>query len=110
MSLFHWLVSTIAILAAAYLIPGVEVTILGAFVLAIVLGLINLFLKPVITLLTLPLNIVTLGLFSLVVNAGLVLLASLIVPGFAVHGFLNALIFSVVISLINGLFNAVPKA
>jgi putative membrane protein len=45
-----------------------------------------------------------------VVNAGLVLLASLIVPGFAVHGFLNALIFSVVISLINGLFNAVPKA
>lgn len=109
MSLFHWLVSTIAILAAAYLIPDVEVTVLGAFVLAIVLGLINLFIKPIISLLTLPLNIITLGLFSLVVNASLVLFASLIVPGFEVHGFLNALIFSVVISLINALFNAVPR-
>ncbi len=110
MSLFHWLVSTIAILAAAYLIPGVEVTLVGALVLAIVLGLINLFLKPIISLLTLPLNIVTLGIFSLVVNAGLVLLASLIVPGFTVHGFLNAFMFSIVISLINGLFNAVQKS
>lgn len=105
MSLFHWLVSTIAILVAAYLIPGVEVTLLGAFVLAIVLALINLFIKPVLSLLTLPLTIITLGLFSLVLNALLVLLASLIVPGFSIHGFWDAFIFSIIISLINALFN-----
>ena len=109
MSLIHWIISAIAILAAAYLIPGVEVTLFGAFVLAIVLGLFNVFLKPIISLLTLPLTIISLGLFSLVINAGLVLLASLIVPGFSVHGFANAFLFSIIISLINALFSGVVK-
>jgi putative membrane protein len=109
MSLMHWIISTVAILAGAYLIPGVDVTLIGAFVLAIVLGLLNVFIKPIISILTLPLNIITLGLFSLVVNAGLILLAGMIVPGFAVNGFLNALIFSIVISLINALFSGLAK-
>lgn len=104
MSIIHWIVSAIAILIAAYLIPGVEVTLLGAIVLAIVLALINVFLKPILSLLTLPLNIVTLGLFSLVVNALLVLLAAMIVPGFSVVGFWPAFFFAIVVSLINWLF------
>ena len=104
MSIIHWIVSAIAILIAAYLIPGVTVDLLGAIVLAVVLALINVFLKPIISLLTLPLNIVTLGLFSLVVNALLVLLAAMIVPGFAVAGFWPAFFFAIVISLINWLF------
>lgn len=110
MSLIHWLVSAIAILAAAYLIPGIEVTLMGAFVLAIVLGFINLFIKPFISLLTLPLNILSLGIFSLIVNAGFVLLASLIVPGFSVQGFWNAFLFSIVVSLINAVFSGVIKS
>src|SRR6185503_1342473 len=77
----HWLVATIAIIIAAYLIPSVSVNLPGAIVLAIVLGIINLFVRPVITLLTLPLTIFTLGLFSLVINALLVWLAGAIVPG-----------------------------
>lgn len=101
---FHWLVSTIAILIAAYLIPGVQVTLIGALVLAVVLGIINLFLKPIITILTLPITIITLGIFSLIVNALLIMLASAIVPGFFVAGFWAALFFSVVLSLINLLF------
>jgi putative membrane protein len=80
------------------------VTLLGAVVLAVVLGLLRMFVKPLVVLLTLPLTILTLGLFMLVVNALLVMLAAYIVPGFVVDGFWPALFFSVVVSLINLLF------
>jgi len=109
MTLIHWLVSAIAILIAAYLIPGVQVTLIGALVLAVVLGIINVFFKPVITLLTLPINIVTLGIFSLVVNALLIMLAAMIVPGFHVNGFWAAFFFSIVVSLVTALFGIMTK-
>ncbi len=105
MTLIHWLVSVGAILVAAYLLPGVTITPLAAIILAIVLGIINVFVKPVIGLLTLPINIVTLGIFSLVVNALFVMLADWIVDGFTVAGFWWALAFSVVVSLVNGFFH-----
>ena len=107
--LIHWIISVIAIVVASYLLPGVTVTFTGALVLAIVLAVINLFIKPVITLLTLPLTIVTLGLFSLVVNALLIMLAAMIVPGFAVAGFWWALLFGILVALINAVFHAVGK-
>ncbi len=105
MSIVHWLISAIAIFIAAQLIPGVDVTLWGAILLAVVLGLINIFLKPIITLLTLPLNIVTLGLFSLVVNALLIMLAGFVVPGFVVTGFWAAFFFAILLSLVNALFS-----
>lgn len=105
----HWIVSTVAILLAAYLIPGVEVTLVGALVLAVVLALINIFIKPIILILTLPINILTLGLFSLVINALLIMLAGAIVPGFSVDNFWVALIFSVVLALVNWLFGGTKK-
>lgn len=110
MSLIHWIVSVVAIVVAAYIIPGVEVTFIGALVLAIVLALINIFVKPLILLLTLPINIITLGLFSLVINALLIMLADAIVPGFSVDGFWTALIYSILLSLINFLFGGLKKA
>jgi putative membrane protein len=67
-------------------------------------------LKPVILLLTLPINILTLGLFSLVINALLVLLASVIVPGFSVAGFWPALLFAIVLSLIHAVFSAMGRS
>ena len=109
MSLIHWILSALAILIAAYIIPGIEVTLLGAVVLAVVLALINVFLKPLITLLTLPINIVTLGLFSLVVNALLVMLAGMIVPGFTVDGFWAAFFFAIIVSLVTALFGGLKK-
>lgn len=109
MSFIHWIVTAIAILLAAYLLPGVDVTLLGAVVLAVVLALINVFVKPVVLLLTLPINIVTLGLFSLVINALLIMLAAMIVPGFTVDGFWPALFFSIVLSLITALFGVWKK-
>lgn len=109
MTLIHWLVSAVAILIAAYLIPGVDVTLLGALVLAVVLGIINVFFKPIIALLTLPINIVTLGLFSLVVNALLIMLAAMVVPDFHVDGFWAAFFFSIVVSLVTALFGMMSK-
>lgn len=109
MTLIHWLVSVIAILIAAYLIPGVTVTVVGALVLAVVLGVLNMFFKPIILLLTLPINILTLGIFSLVVNALLIMLAAMIVPGFHVNGFWTAFFFSIVVSLVTALFGMMAK-
>lgn len=98
--LIQWVLFSVAILVSAYLVPGVETTVQAAFVLAIVLGLINAFIRPIISLLTLPLTILTLGLFSFVVNALLVMLADSIVPGFSISGFWIALVFSVVLALV----------
>jgi putative membrane protein len=104
MTFLHWFVLAIAILLAAYLVPGVHVTIIGALVLAVVLGLVNVFVKPVIGLLTLPINIVTLGISWLIINALIIMFLGLLVPGFGVSGFWAAFFFSIILSLINALF------
>lgn len=104
MTILHWAVSIVAILIAAQLIPGVDITLLASVLLAVVLGLINLFLKPIINLLTLPLNILTLGLFSFVVNALLIMLASTFIEGLVVNGFWAAFFFGILMSLVNALF------
>jgi putative membrane protein len=110
MILIHWLVSVLAILIAATLVPGVTITIWGAVVLAVVLGIINLFLKPLLKILTFPLTILTLGLFSFVLNALLILLADALVVEFAVASFWIALLYSIVLSLINAVFfSLTPK-
>ncbi len=100
--ILHWLLTTAAILLASYLLPGVHVTgIKAAIVLAVVLGIINTFIRPVLSILTFPLTILTLGLFSLIINAALILLAARIVPGFSVDGFLWALVFGVVLAVVH---------
>jgi len=100
--LINWLVSGLAIVITAYLLPGIRLTsFFAALVTALVLGLINAVIKPVLLLLTLPINLLTLGLFTLVINALLVLLTARIVPGFQVDGFWWAVAFSVVLALVN---------
>ena len=100
--LINWLIATVAILISAYLLPGVTIESLGAAVItALILGLINAIIRPILVILTLPITIVTLGLFVFILNALLVLLTSAIVPGFQVRGFLWALLFSLVFSAIN---------
>jgi putative membrane protein len=103
---FHWFIATLSIGIAAYIVPGVSVTLAGAVIAAIVLGALNLFIRPILLVLTLPITVVTLGLFSLVINACLILLASLVVPGFSVPGFWAALLFALVLSVINWVFSA----
>jgi putative membrane protein len=105
MSLLHWFILTVAILIAAYLDHGVHITPIAAVVLAVLLALINVFIKPILTILTLPLNILTLGIFSLVLNALIILLLGQIVDGFTVDGFWSAFLFSIIVSIINALFH-----
>ena len=106
----HFLVSILAILIAVYIVPGTSVTLAAAVVLAVVLGIINIFIKPIVKLIALPITILTLGIFSLVINAAFILLAAWIVPNFYVAGFWTAFWFSIVLSLINAFFHLfVPK-
>ena len=100
--LVNWLVTTLAVLIAAYILPGVTVrNFLAGLLAALVLGLINAILRPVLVILTLPLTLVTLGLFIFVINALLVLLTSAIVPGFDVRSFWWALLFSLLFSIVS---------
>lgn len=100
--LIHLAVSALAVIITSFLLPGVEVAgFLSAFLAALVLGLLNTFVKPLMILFTLPVNILTLGLFTFVINALIILMASAFVPGFKVKGFWWALLFSLILSLVN---------
>ena len=101
----HWLISAAAIGIAAYIVPGVTIDPISALIAAVVLGALNLFIRPIIVILTLPINVVTLGFFSLVINASLVLLATYIVPGFTVASFWTAVLFAIVLSIVNWVFH-----
>ncbi len=101
-TILHFVVSVLAILITAYILPGVHVNgIVAALVLALVLGIINTILRPILIFLTLPITIVTLGLFILIINGLLVMLASYIVPGFIVDNFWWALLFGIVLAIIS---------
>lgn len=102
---FHWFIAALAILIAAYIVPGVTVTLVSALIAAVVLGALNLFIRPLLIILTLPITILTLGLFSLVINAFLVMLASFIVPDFSVIGFWSAFLFALTLAVVNWVFN-----
>ncbi|OPY64471.1 MAG: Membrane protein of unknown function [Syntrophorhabdaceae bacterium PtaU1.Bin034] len=100
--LINWFVMTVAILISAYLLPGVLVrSFFAAVVTALVLGLVNAVVRPILIIFTLPLTILSLGLFIFVLNALLVLLVSAIVPGFEVRNFWWALLFTLVFSIVS---------
>ncbi|MBP9700111.1 phage holin family protein [Candidatus Woesebacteria bacterium] len=102
----HTLVQGIAIFLTAYILPGVFLeNYWAALLVAIVLGIVNATIKPLLFLLTLPITLVTLGLFTFILNAIIILLVDALIPGFAVGGFLNALLFSLLLSLIGGILH-----
>lgn len=93
--LIKWLVLTVLVMVLAMVIPGIEIrSYYSAAILVLVLGLLNSLVKPVLVVLTIPVTIVTFGLFLLVINALIVLLAASISPGFEVAGFFPALLFA----------------
>ena len=105
--IFNWFITSIGIVIAAYLLPGVHLAnFMTALVLAVVLGVINVFLKPILLFLTLPINILTLGLFTLVVNAFFMMLAAQVVPGFVIDGFWWAFFYSILLSLISSVLHS----
>jgi putative membrane protein len=104
--IIRWLVIAAAILLSSLLIPGIKIDSLStAFIAAGVLGLINVFIKPLLIILTLPLNLITLGLFTFIINAFLLKLVAYFVSGFYVGGFWAALLGALVISIVSWLAN-----
>lgn len=99
--LLTWLVTAVSLLITAYIVPGFIVqSFVAAAIAAIVLGLVNAIVKPILVLLTLPLTVLTLGLFLFVINAITILIAGAITPGFVVTGFIPALLGSIVLTLV----------
>ena len=99
--LFTWIIITIAILVAAYLIPGIRVDSLGGAIIgAAILGLLNTLIRPILFILTLPLTILTLGLFIFVINALIFWLAGSMIRGFSVRSFGSALLGSLVVTVV----------
>lgn len=107
-AILHVLATAGGLLLIAHYIPGIAVAnITVAIIIALLWGLMGLTIRPVLGLLTLPINILTLGLFSFVLNALLFWLLSAFVPGFAVDGFIPALEGSVILSLISGIIHII---
>lgn len=106
-----WIVSALAILLSAWLVSGVHVSGFGsALIAALVLGAVNAVIRPILIIFTLPINILTLGLFTLVINASMVALTAFILPGFSIKNFWTALIFSLILSLVNWAIEVLTKA
>ena len=102
----RWAVSALALYLTSEIVSGIEVRSLGALLMAaVMIGIINAFVRPIVLLLTLPLSVLTLGLFALVVNATMLWLASTLVPGFEVHGFWAALFGWLLLSLLTFTIN-----
>ncbi|MGD2037007.1 MAG: phage holin family protein, partial [Desulfobacterales bacterium] len=105
--LIRWLTTTAAIVATAYLLDGIQVSgFFSALFAAAMLGILNAFFRPIALLLTLPINILSLGLFTFVINALMLKMASGVIPGFSVYGFWTAIFGSFLISVISWLLNS----
>jgi putative membrane protein len=106
--LVHWAIVAASLWVAAYLIPGVHVGSVSALLIAaLMLGLVNALVRPILTILTLPITILTLGLFYLVVNGVAFALAASLVPGFEIAGFGSAILGALLVSLVSSVLGGV---
>jgi len=104
------LLNALAVFALAHLLTGVYVDgYLGAIIVAVVLSILNLLVKPILVILTLPVTIITLGLFLLVINALIILLADKLIDGFSVSGFWWAILFSILLSILQSVLQSFLK-
>lgn len=102
--------NAVALIVTAYIVPGFAVAnFTQALLAAIVLGVVNTFIKPVLSFVTAPLTVVTLGLFAFVVNAVVLFLVSAVVPGFTVSGWVPAILGAVVLSIVSTVLNSLLK-
>lgn len=109
--LLRWFITTLAVMAAAWVLPGISYDTTGALLGAsLLLGIANAFVRPVLLLLSLPFIIVTMGLFIFVVNALLLLLVSSVVPPFHVNGFWDAFFGAILISIVSWVLSSIFRA
>lgn len=99
------IIGTLAIIVTTLLLPGIQIdSALTALWVSLVLAFLNAILRPVLVLLTIPITLISMGLFLLVINAVMILLVAKLVPGFSVSGFWTALLFSIILSIVNTIF------
>jgi putative membrane protein len=104
--LLRWFVLTIAVLTACWFLDGIRMNgIFSALLAAALLGILNAVFRPILILLTLPVNILTLGLFTFVINAVMLMIVSAVIPGFDIRGFWTAVLGALIISAASGLLN-----
>ena len=104
--IINLLISALAVYLTAWLLPGISVKSYGTAIgVAFVSALLNVLVKPLLTLLTIPVTVITLGLFLLVIDAVIILLAGKLLNGFQVNGFWWALLFSIIVSIVTNLLN-----
>ena len=102
-----WVVLTVAVLATSYLFDGIQITgFLSALSAAAILGLLNTFFRPFLLIITLPINMLSMGLFTFVINALMLMMASSVIPGFHVSDFWSAVFGSLMISIVNWALNS----
>jgi putative membrane protein len=105
--LIRWLILTLAVMLASYMIDGIRIAgFFNAFLTAAILGILNAFLRPLLFIVTLPINVLTFGLFTFVINALMLKMASGILPGFHVVGFWSAVLGSLIIGIVSWLLNS----
>jgi putative membrane protein len=105
--LIRWLILTGSIILSSYMIEGIEIKgFFSALFAAAALGILNALFRPILIILTLPINILTLGLFTFLINALMLKMASGVIPGFEVHGFWTAIFGSLIISFVSWLLNS----
>ena len=103
--LVNLVLNALAIMLTAYLLPGIHVDgFVSALLLAAVLAVLNVTIKPVLVVLTIPVSVLTLGLFLIVINAGVILLADYFIPGTNIDGFWWAILFGLIVSILNSIF------
>lgn len=103
-ALLHWILTAAILMLVDAMMPGIAISGFGtALLAAFVMGLVNFFIRPLLALLTLPLNLLTLGLFSFIINAFMFALVAWLVPGFEVNNFLSALVGSLLLALMTSI-------
>lgn len=108
--LITWLASALAILLSAWLVPGAYISGLGAaLIAAVVLGAVNAVIRPILIILTLPINILTLGLFTLVINTLMISLTASLLSGFSVANFWVSFLFAIILTLITEIIESLVK-
>lgn len=108
--IFKWFINALALFIVARITPGIEIRDFGtALVAVIIMGLVNVFIRPVLLLLTLPVNLLTLGLFTFIINALMLMLAAAITPDFKVDGLGAAVIGSILLTIISTLLQSLVR-
>ncbi|MCL4200586.1 phage holin family protein [Patescibacteria group bacterium] len=108
--LLQLLINALAFYITAYIVPGIEISgWVALFVISVVWGILTVIFKPILIILTLPINILTLGLFTFVINAIVLMVTSSIVPGFTIDSFGTALLASIVLSIVNGFLSMIRQ-